>query len=249
MDFRPGTITVISPDGGERLVPGDAYEITWSALEYEPTYPMTLTYSLDGGKTYSPILNAVNNIGKYIWRAPKTDSAKAMIRVSDGFNPAVYDASNAYFTIGKDSSVASLPQNDNEGEAISEIETEGEIGKNALKPYELLVKLGDNVLEGNPEEDKRGSYKQGDIVVVRPAGYNWSEAERRNFLVVQADLTEEEARELSQPGNEHLGRTRYKVNLGKSGLLAQKAQAMKGLLHAKPIVELGKEIEDKEKQK
>ena len=64
--------------------------------------------------------------------------------------------------------------------------------------YELLIKLGDNY-HPDPEEDARGCYKHGAVVVIRPSGHLWSETERNSFLIVQVYLTEEERTALTRP--------------------------------------------------
>jgi len=59
---------------------------------------------------------------------------------------------------------------------------------------ELLVKINNNVNEALPPEEQGALYKEGDVVVIRPDGWNWGIKERQNFLVVPIDepLTDEE---------------------------------------------------------
>ncbi|HQP09790.1 MAG TPA: hypothetical protein PKV41_00220 [Candidatus Omnitrophota bacterium] len=66
------------------------------------------------------------------------------------------------------------------------------------KLYDVVIKIGDNV-HSDPAEDARGSYKEGDVVVALPTGHEWSENEKRSFLIVQMYLTDQEAAELVQP--------------------------------------------------
>jgi len=59
---------------------------------------------------------------------------------------------------------------------------------------ELLVKINDNRNDSLPPEEQGALYKEGDVVVIRPDGWNWGVKERQNFLVVPVDepLTDEE---------------------------------------------------------
>ncbi len=66
------------------------------------------------------------------------------------------------------------------------------------KEYELLVKVGDNHMS-NSKEDAKLAYKEGDIVAVMPAGYEWSETERNSFLIVKVQMSAEEVLTLTQP--------------------------------------------------
>ena len=63
---------------------------------------------------------------------------------------------------------------------------------------ELLVKINDNINESLPSEEQGGLYKEGDVVVVMPDGWNWGVKERQNFLIVpiDEDLTAEEIQDV-----------------------------------------------------
>lgn len=58
--------------------------------------------------------------------------------------------------------------------------------------YELLVK---KVQTGSGA----GAYQPGDIVAIKPAGYQWSAGERNNFDIVKIILTPRQAEELLRP--------------------------------------------------
>ena len=83
-----------------------------------------------------------------------------------------------------------------------DLDMEEELAEEGQRPgtrlYDVVVKLGDNY-NPDPEEDARGCYKHGEIVIVRPSGHLWSETERSSFLIVQAYLTPEEAQNLTKP--------------------------------------------------
>jgi len=189
-------------------------------------------------------------------------SDKCLIRVSDSLNEKVYDVSNSLFSIGQGSEAgiteASLEPGSEVaaggGEEAGELaskeveEKPEEEKKTGAQSYDILVKLGSNV-SSNPEEDARASFKEGDIVMVRPTGFKWSDTERRSFLIVQADLTEQEAADLTRPREIVTGKDRdgkpitkpggprkYRIDLNKQKLLDKKVSALKGLLSSKPVI-------------
>jgi hypothetical protein len=269
LDFRPGIITLVEPNGREILVGKRTYEIRWSAFEYEPSYMLRLEYSLDGGKSYKPITEKTLNNGKYLWKVPEASTSKARVRISDTLNKAIYDISDKYFYImsekeykdkkgkigieeGVEEGITEEGVEEGAEEEIREEEVikEEELVKErpGTQLYELLIKIRDNVLENTPEEDQRGSYKEGDIVVIKPAGHQWSDTERNSFLIVQAYLTKEEVAQLTQPQTitkvdksgkvvtEISKKRRFKINLKKAGLEDEKLALMKGLLKNKPLI-------------
>ena len=237
MDFRPGRIELIRPNGGERVVVGEEYSIVWSAPDFEPSYEMDLTYSKDGGRTYKEIASLVSNSGRYVWVVPDTISDTAVLKVSDSLDGNIYGVSDDYFSIVPAGEISSL-RGDEATEAISEeLEVAKEVEEEtpAAGLYDLLIKIGDN-----PNE---GGYREGDIVMIKPAGFGWTDKERRNFLVVQTYLTEEEVIELVMPQGRM--RRKHKIDLDKQGLEDEKIQAMRGLLRSKPLIGIEK-IEEKE---
>ncbi|MFZ2603621.1 MAG: hypothetical protein WAX79_06465, partial [Candidatus Omnitrophota bacterium] len=222
LDYRPGIITLVKPDGKEIIKAGANYGISWSAWEYEPSYKMKLEYSLDAGKTYNLIVKETENDGHYLWAVPNKLSDAAIVKISDALEPTVYDVSNATFSIAKDGisavdsgmdlervllsakaaariTAANEPAVSLRGEAEAIfLDSLLKAGKGkGTQLYDVLVKLGDNTI-ADPEKDK-GSYKEGDIVAIVPAGHNWSETERKSFLIAQLYLTDKQVQELMQP--------------------------------------------------
>lgn len=100
MDYRPGSILLVLPNGGEFWRAGRRRKILWRASDYEPTYPMRIEYSLDGGKTYHTIKQRRKNTGVYIWRIPRRLSGKEVfIKVSDALDGSVCDTSDGTLEI------------------------------------------------------------------------------------------------------------------------------------------------------
>lgn len=94
IDYRPGKILVVTPNGGERWQSGKYQKILWLASEYDFSYPMRIEYSLNGGRTYSLIEKNQQNIGVYFWKVPPKQSKEVIIKVSDSLCEDVYDVSD-----------------------------------------------------------------------------------------------------------------------------------------------------------
>ena len=227
MQYASGSIVVLAPNGAEEWAGGSKQEIKWNGWDYEKSYPMKLEYSLDKGKAYKLITDKAENTGSYIWTAvnvPGLGPDTALIRVSDSFDDTIADISDAPFTIFVSPSIGGEEIKERPQGVLSEGSGEAQIAQQAqeakpaatkkaeekkaapvakpsvtgLNEYELLVKLGDNYYP-DPDEDAKGSFKEGDIVVVKPAGFNWSQNERNSFLIVKMIMTKEEAAELTRP--------------------------------------------------
>ena len=98
VDPVPGSITVLDPNGGEALACGDFVTVRW---ESEGIAEQVLVeFSVDGGLTWWGVYPPnVGNSGEYRWQVPAVDTDAALIRVASASEPAVYDVSNAPFTI------------------------------------------------------------------------------------------------------------------------------------------------------
>lgn len=51
----------------------------------------------------------------------------------------------------------------------------------------------------DPSEDLKNSLKEGDVLVIQPAGHNWSNTERVSYLILKMSLTDDEKNRLAQP--------------------------------------------------
>ncbi len=91
------TIKVATPNGGESLYPANTTTISWT---YRNVDQVKLEYSTDNGSTWNLI---VSNIPAsqltYTWAVPNTPSTQCLVKVSSLNNAALYDLSNAVFTI------------------------------------------------------------------------------------------------------------------------------------------------------
>jgi hypothetical protein len=96
----PGAgITVISPNGGENLVSGSTYEITWTSTGSIPRVFIELT--TDNRNTWFTVVPSTENDGSYEWIVPNTPSTGCQVRISQAEvdNKSITDASDAVFSI------------------------------------------------------------------------------------------------------------------------------------------------------
>ncbi|MDQ1353601.1 MAG: large repetitive protein, partial [Acidobacteriota bacterium] len=90
------TITVILPNGAEKLLASTIYPITWTNTGNIPN--VMIEYSTNSGSSWNTITASTANSGSYNWTIPASASTSCLVRVSDTAGPAV-DQSNAVFTI------------------------------------------------------------------------------------------------------------------------------------------------------
>lgn len=90
------SITVLSPNGGENLLAGSNYDITWLA---ENTDSVKIEYTTNSGSTWNPVINSCFNSGSFVWQVPNTASGNCRIRITSLDNPLGFDESNNSFTI------------------------------------------------------------------------------------------------------------------------------------------------------
>ncbi|NVN95784.1 MAG: T9SS type A sorting domain-containing protein [Bacteroidetes bacterium] len=107
----PGTPMLTSPNGGESLYYGSTYSINWTSEYFYASY-VSLTYSVDSGATWLPIVSVTSNSGSYSWNVPNNFSTKCLVKVNEYNNPSNYDISNAIFSI-KPGLVITSPNGDN----------------------------------------------------------------------------------------------------------------------------------------
>ncbi|MBZ4420985.1 hypothetical protein [Myxococcus sp. RHSTA-1-4] len=89
---------MLAPNGGETLTAGSTYDLRWESTGSWPT--VSLAYSTDLGSTWSTVVAAAPNTGRYSWPVPTAPTAQGLIRVSSTEEPFLSDTSDAAFTIG-----------------------------------------------------------------------------------------------------------------------------------------------------
>jgi len=256
LEFYSGFIRVILPNGGEAIAPGTKYSIFWSAEGYGKDYPMEISYSGPGKRQFKAIASKVNNSGDYSWDVPSKASGEAVVKVADYNDKNVYGISEECFYITTSASgekTAGSEVTASTGAIItppaavtapSEDKTAEEIKKDEKKSlagfYDLLIKVGDGA--------SGSGYKDGDIVMVKPAGYIWGAEEKSKFLVVRARLTPARAEELMKPDEvttaigrsnsktvKMINRRKYRINMQDKISLQDRAMASHGRLNRDPV--------------
>jgi hypothetical protein len=109
-------LTINFPNGGETLIIGNAYEITWSS--YGVVGEVKIDYSIDSGSNWTEIIASTENDGIFEWLAPDTASDVCLVRVSEMDDDPV-DASDAVFTIAAPSSDYIMVTSPDGGEVLS----------------------------------------------------------------------------------------------------------------------------------
>jgi len=91
------------PNGGENLMHGESYPITWTASgDMKDSTPVALSYSLDGGNSWTTITSATENDGHYLWTLPSNENVeRAMVKivVTALDSSTVEDTSDGSFSI------------------------------------------------------------------------------------------------------------------------------------------------------
>ena len=98
-------VIVISPGGGERLLPGKDYEIKWES--YSSVLKVKIEYSVNNGSTWSTVAESTDSDGSYIWNVPDVMSSNCLIKISDISDSLIKDVSDNVFAIGKTITVIS----------------------------------------------------------------------------------------------------------------------------------------------
>ncbi|MBT7144330.1 MAG: hypothetical protein HN894_13460, partial [Bacteroidetes bacterium] len=108
-------ITVLTPNGGESLIGGSTYDITWSSTVTIPY--IEIAYSTDG-ITWTYVASFQANDGIYSWNVPNITSPTTYIKVFDQYSTAVTDMSDSSFSITPPASNAISVIYPNGGEVI-----------------------------------------------------------------------------------------------------------------------------------
>jgi hypothetical protein len=97
--FGTGTITVKSPNGGEIMLAGTTYTITWSSNG--AVNDVHIQYSTNGGGSWSNIVASTANSGSYMWDIPNVISTECLVKISDAVLGTPSDVSDGAFAISE----------------------------------------------------------------------------------------------------------------------------------------------------
>ncbi len=73
-------LEIVSPKGGENLRIGDVYDITWKTTGIDKA-SIDISYSVDGGKNWSPVAKGAPNNGSFEWTVPNIRSNECYIMI------------------------------------------------------------------------------------------------------------------------------------------------------------------------
>ncbi len=90
------SITVTSPNGGERWQTGETYNITWESVNI--SNQVNLNISRDNGKTWTQLWDKVENDGSYPWKVNIQPSDSCLVQVADAAG-AASDESDEMFAV------------------------------------------------------------------------------------------------------------------------------------------------------
>ncbi len=90
-------MTLTAPNGGEVLTAGETVAVTWSSTGSIDA--VGLEYSIDNAVNWSTMETAIADSGSYDWTVPETPSAACVVRVRVAADSAVFDDSDAVFSI------------------------------------------------------------------------------------------------------------------------------------------------------
>ena len=93
------SITVVSPNGGDNWAIGTTQKITWTSDGLSGSVKIEL--SRDGGTTWKTIIFSTPNDGSQPWKVIGQATTEVRIRVVSVTNRAVFDISDAIFTISQ----------------------------------------------------------------------------------------------------------------------------------------------------
>lgn len=92
-----GSVTVLTPNGGETWPVGSKQTVQWSSSGINGKVKVEL--SRDGGTTWTVLDDSATNTGKLTWRVKGPATTQARVRVSGVNDSGAVDTSNANFTI------------------------------------------------------------------------------------------------------------------------------------------------------
>ncbi len=93
----PRSVALTAPVGGESVLPGTTFQITWNSLGVDS---VRLDYTTDAGGTWSVIQSlVVGTPRQFGWTVPNTPSRTCMVRVTAANDPSVSDTSRVPFEI------------------------------------------------------------------------------------------------------------------------------------------------------
>jgi len=95
-NLTESSISVLLPNGGENILAGSNYDITWLA---ENADSVKIEYTTDAGVSWYQITNGCLNTGSFNWEVPNSTSSNCRVRILSLNNQLIFDESDNSFTI------------------------------------------------------------------------------------------------------------------------------------------------------
>jgi hypothetical protein len=93
----PSSITLTSPNGGEKFWSGSTQMIKWNSTG--SINKVRIQYSINNGSSWTYITKSTINDGMYNWTVPNTPSSQCLVKISDAPDGDPFDTSDAVFSI------------------------------------------------------------------------------------------------------------------------------------------------------
>ncbi len=90
------TLTIVSPNGSENWTVASSHNITWTTFGMVANVKIEYTTN---GTTWNMITSNTANANTYSWTIPNVASTGCKVRLTDAFNAAITDMSDADFTM------------------------------------------------------------------------------------------------------------------------------------------------------
>ncbi|MBI4179975.1 right-handed parallel beta-helix repeat-containing protein, partial [bacterium] len=95
---QPSSFTLSAPNGGQVWTVGDTQTLAWSTVGTVAN--VKIEFSTDSGATFPNVITpSVSNTGSYAWNVADSIGSGVRIRITDVLDAAIFDTSNANFTI------------------------------------------------------------------------------------------------------------------------------------------------------
>lgn len=76
-----GSVSLISPSASTQWAGGTSQSITWDSSSLTGTTQVTLSYSTNGGATWTPIAGPIADTGSYSWTVPSINGSSIQVQV------------------------------------------------------------------------------------------------------------------------------------------------------------------------
>jgi hypothetical protein len=102
-------VTLTFPNGGENLVAGRSYTITWTKPSFDA--PVYVDFSANNGTTWTRLTSEPISllVGSYNWSTPRINSNSCLIALVNANTGAVIDRSDATFSLTTASAIITRP--------------------------------------------------------------------------------------------------------------------------------------------